>query len=608
MCWIFWYLWESKNASKVLLHWLERLEYRWYDSAWIAVGNQDWKINLVKSVWKVSFLSEKTDEILEENTKYSYWIAHTRWATHGWVTESNCHPHHDSENKIYLVHNWIIENYKQLKDQLIAKWYAFYWDTDSEVVAKLAQDNWQWSLLKTVEFILPMLEWAYALLFISKDDPKEMIWVKYWSPLVFAFDRENQEAFFSSDTQALAWYAEKIIFLDDGELVHVKNWDYKIKSEWRLIEKKAEKMDISSLASEKWDYEHFMLKEIYEQPRVLEDVFRWRVNFEDNTLNSAAFHELSRSDFKRVVFIACGTSYHAWWLGCYWFEDIAWMDAKVEVASEFEYKTTTIKEDTLYIFVSQSWETADAIEPLKYIKSKWWKTFWIVNVVGSTISRLTDYWLFTRAWTEVWVASTKAFVAQIATILILALYFWEKNNFPRIRYKEIIESLKHLPEAVSLILKDTQRIKEISWIFSDYKQFFFLWRHFELPIAYEASLKFKEISYLNSQALPTWELKHWSLALIDENFPSVIFAPKNFLFEKNLSSIQEIKARKWKVLTISENNISTSDWNILVPEVNEFLTPFTMIVAWQLLSYYTSLKLWREIDKPRNLAKSVTVK
>lgn len=607
MCWIFGYIWE-KNATKVLLHWLEKLEYRWYDSAGLFAWNKD-EHELIKSVWKVSNLCQKIGDSIDWEKSFSYWIAHTRWATHGWVTELNCHPHFSTNGNIYLVHNWIIENYKKLKDSLISKWYSFYWETDSEVVAKLMEENWEWNLIKTVEKVLPMLEWAYAFLFISPLNPDEIIWVKYWSPLVFGYSNDKRNFYFSSDTQALAWVVENVIFLDDWELVHIKNNDYSIKLEWKLISKTTEKIDIDSLVSEKWEFKHFMLKEIFEQPKVLEEVFRWRIDFENARLVASSFDELDKYVFEKVVFVACGTSFHAWWLGTYFLEDLANMDAKVEIASEFEYKNIKIDEKTLYVFISQSGETADSIEPLKYLKSKWAKTFGIVNVVGSTISRLTDFGLFTRAWAEIWVASTKAFVAQICTILILALYFGERNSYlPRQKYKQIIQELAKIPEKIQTLLASTSEIRKTVEQLKDYKQFFFLWRHLQLAIAYESSLKFKEISYLNSQALASWELKHWSLALIDENFPSIMITPEDFLFEKNLSSIQEVKARKWKVLAISDKNIETADWNILIPDTIDELYPFLTVIAWQLIAYHSADLLWKNIDKPRNLAKSVTVK
>jgi len=608
MCGIFGYV-GKQNASKVLIHWLEKLEYRGYDSAWFVVWNTSW-LQLVKSVGKVSYLTAKSENTLVADETFSYWIAHTRWATHGWVTENNCHPHYSENEKIYLVHNGIIENYKELKDSLVAKWYKFYSETDSEVVAKLIEDSWEWNLLKTVEKVLPTLEWAYAFLFISKENPDEIIGVKYWSPLVFWYSNDKKDLYFSSDTQALAWVVENIIFLDDWELVHIKSSDYTIKSEWKLVSKSAEKIDVASLKAEKWDFKHFMLKEIFEQPKVLNDVFRWRIDFENLKLNKAgSFEELDKFEFDKVVFVACGTSYHAWWLGTYWLQDLAGMDSSVEVASEYEYKNIRVEAKTLYVFISQSGETADSIEPLKYLKSKWAHTFWIVNVVGSTISRLTDSWMFTRAGTEVWVASTKAFTAQICTILILTLYFWEKNwNLWRQKYRQIIQELQKIPGIIDELLKESEEIRKVAQEIKDYKQFFFLWRHLELAVAYESSLKFKEISYLNSQALPSWELKHGSLALVDKDFPSVIFMPSDFLYEKNLSSIQEVKARNGKILAVSNKKIDSATWNVIIPETIEETYPFITAIAGQLIAYHTADLLWRDIDKPRNLAKSVTVK
>lgn len=470
------------------------------------------------------------------------------------------------------------------------------------------EDTWQGSLIKTVEYVLPMLSGAYAFLFISRENPDEIVAIKYGSPLIFGYSDNKDEFYFSSDTQALAGLVDNVVFLDDGELVHVKKNDFIIKSEGKFISRTAEKIDNIGLQAEKGEYEHFMLKEIFEQPKVLTDVFRGRIDFENSKLNAAAFEELDRYSFEKVVFVACGTSYHAGWLGVYWLEDLASMDARVEVASEFEYKNIRIDPDTLYVFISQSGETADSIEPLKYLKSKGAKTFGIVNVVGSTISRLTDFGLFTRAGTEVGVASTKAFVAQIATVLILALYFGEKRGLSRQKYRQIIEEFAKIPEKIEELLAHTSEIQEVAREISKYQQFFFLGRHLELPIAYEASLKFKEISYLNSQALPSGELKHGSLALIDEDFPSIIFAPSDFLFEKNLSSIQEIKARGGKVLVVSDREVASGTWNLKIPETLDELQPFLTVISGQLIAYYVAHLLECDIDKPRNLAKSVTVK
>lgn len=607
MCWIFWYKWNRPDTYKILLHWLERLEYRGYDSAWMVVGDLKGNYSLFKSVWKVANLTENLYSNIDEKNEYSYGIAHTRWATHGWVTQDNTHPHYDSKNEIYLVHNGIIENYEILKKSLEEKWYKFYSQTDTEVVAKLLEDNWQGDLLKSVEKILPMLEWAYALLIISKRNPGEMVWVKYWSPLVFGYT-DWWDFFFSSDTQALVWYVENVVYLDDWDLVYVKNSDYLLKSQWKLALKPIEKINVEQLKADKWDFKHYMLKEIYEQPHVLQEIYRWRVNFETNSLYSTAFQELDKHEFSKIVFVACGTSYHAWWLAKYWFEDLAQMDWEVRLASEFEYKTLKVDQQTLYVFISQSWETADSIEALKIVKKQGWKIFGVVNVVGSSISRMSDFGMFTRAGTEIWVASTKAFSAQIMTLLLMALYFWQRNRLSNAKFEKILSQLKILPELMQKILEKSWDIAVVAKELSSYKNFFFLGRHFQLPIANEWSLKLKEISYLHSEAYPSWELKHWPLALIDASVPSVIFAPNDLLYEKNISTMNEIKARDWKVVWISDENISKSDFFIELPKTIDEIYPFLSVLVSQLLAYHVADVLGKDIDKPRNLAKSVTVK
>lgn len=611
MCGIYWYKWKKSNAQDILLSWLRKLEYRGYDSAWIAVWNSDlnWEniFKFAKAKWKISNLSSEVSKSFSDSKKFNFWISHTRWATHWKVTIENTHPHTDSKWDFTIVHNWIIENFSKIKKSLEEKWYKFYWETDTEVIAKLLEENYNWNLLETVEKILPQLEWAYALLVMHKKHQWDIVWIKYWSPLVFW--EQNWEMYFSSDIWALAWIIENVIFLEDWDLVYIQ-WDkYQIKSEWKLTDKPFEKIDIDLTVAEKWDFKHFMLKEIFEQPEILKRVFQWRIDLDTWDLFADALMDLEKLNIKNVTFIACWTSYHAWMLWSYWLENFAWINTKVEVASEFIYKNINVSDDTLFIFISQSWETADTIEALKIVKEKWWNTFWIVNVVWSTISRMTDTWMFLRAWTEVWVASTKAFTAQISIILLLSLYFSKKSNFlSHKKYLEIVSEFKKIPWLMENILNNFSEIKKVAEKISDYKNFFFLWRHYQLPIAYESSLKLKEISYLHSEAYPAWELKHWPLALIDENFISVIFAPEDWFLNQNVSAMQEIKAREWKVLTVSDWEISWSDFSINMPKTIEDFYPFLTTLVWQLLSYEIADLLWKEIDKPRNLAKSVTVK
>jgi len=607
MCWIFWYQGKDHDAKKILVHGLERLEYRGYDSAGLLVGNKEGEMRLVRAVGKVSNLASKVVKEIPDEKKYSFWIAHTRWATHGGVTEENTHPHHDRNKHFYLVHNGIIENYYKLKQELLAKWYTFYGETDSEVIANLLEDNRTGNFMETVEKVLGMIRWAYALLIVSTYAPDEIIAVKIWSPLLFAYSWKD-EFFFSSDKQALAGYADKLIYLDDGDIVHLKGNDYQIKSHGIPAEKKIEDMDMESLEASKGDYKHFMLKEIFEQPNIIRRIFKWRADFKTNFLNAEAFHGMQNEAFKKIVFIWCGTSYNAWCLGTYRMENLAGIDASCEIASEYEYKHIKVSDDTLYVFISQSWETADSIEVLKMINQKWWHTFWIVNVVGSSISRLTEYGLFTRWGAEIWVASTKAFTAQITCILLLALYLGQKRWLSKAKYDKIMKEFSKVPEMIEDILADTVNIRKIAEEISAYKNFFFLGRQYQLPVASESSLKLKEITYLHSESYPSGELKHGPLALIDAKIPSVLFVPHDLMFEHNISSIQEIKARAGKVITISDKAIDSSDWHITLPSTIDEIYPFLTAVAGQLLAYHVADILGKDIDKPRNLAKSVTVK
>ena len=607
MCWIFGYIGDKNDAQKILIHWLERLEYRWYDSAGIFVGNKSWKTKLIKAIWKVSNLANKMYNSLETNESWNFGIAHTRWATHWWISEENTHPHYDNNKNFHIVHNWIIENYHQLKEELKGKWYQFYSETDSEVIANLLKYLWNWDFLETVEKVLKKIRGAYALLILSKMNPNEMIAVRLWSPLIFAYD-ENNDFYFSSDKQALSGYVDKFIYMDDGDILHIKDKDYKIKANGVNVSRKIEDMDIKLLESSKWDFKHFMLKEIFEQATIIKRIFKWRVNFENNTMNTDAFHGMKDEKFTKIIFVWCWTSYNAWVLWTYYMENLVWLDSISYIASEYEYQNIKVNDETLFVFISQSWETADSIEVLKLLKAKWAKTFWIVNVVGSTISRLTDYWLFTRAGAEIWVASTKAFTAQITCIILLALFLWQKRWLSKAKYDQVMSALNDVPDKIEQVLNSHLEIKKIAEEIAKHKNFFFLWRHYQLSIARESSLKFKEITYLHSEFYPTWELKHWPLALVDENVPSVLFLPKDILFERNLSSIQEIKARKWKVLIISDEEVESSDFFIKIPYCIDETYPFVTAVVGQLLAYYSADFLNKDIDKPRNLAKSVTVK
>ena len=604
MCWIFGYIWE-KDAIWLLIHGLERLEYRGYDSAWMYVFDRSGKAIKERAVWKVSQLSNKVQEI--EDRTYNRWIAHTRWATHGGVTQSNTHPHTSNNGKWTIVHNGIVENYAKLKKELIAKWYTFSSETDTEVVANLLQEHDTWDMLKTAQKIQTVIRGAYALLIVHADHPDQMIAIRLGSPLIYASSKV-WEHFFSSDAQALAWYADNMVYLEDGDVLHIQDEKYTIYANWEVTKRNIEDFDQEALEASKGEYKHFMLKEIYEQPNTVKRTMKWRVNFESMSLHADAFHGMWTEDYKKIVTVACGTMNHVWWLWTYRLQNLANIPAYAEIGSEYENKPFFVSPQVLHMFLSQSWETADTLETLKMVKEQWGKTLWIVNVVWSSISRETDAWLYVRAGTEIGVASTKAFITPSVLMLMLSLFLGKRRGMRLSKYQQIMRELQHLPAYIETVLDQTDHIRSIAMDLIGYKDFFFLWRWYQYPIAAENSLKFKEITYLHSEAYAAGELKHGSLALIDENFPTIFNLPHDEMYEQNLSNFQEIKARKWKICVIWDKRVEEADWQITIPETIDEIYPFLTAVAGQLLAYHVADLLWNDIDKPRNLAKSVTVK
>lgn len=607
MCWIFAYKWD-KDASKILLNWLKNLEYRWYDSAWLTVINPSWESYTQKALWRVSNLSTKIESEKKDLKNFTTWIAHTRWATHWWVTIENTHPHNSQNERFFLVHNWIIENYIDLKKSLEKKWYKFYWDTDSEVVAKLIEDIYENDLETTMKKVKEIVTWAYALAVIDKKNPDEIIAIKLWSPLVIWF-KEN-EYFLSSDSNAIANITDHYIPIDDNEMVVIEKNSYKIVNSGKEIEKEKIKSVSYDTESDMWDFKHFMEKEIFEVPDIIENIVWWRIDFNTKEIKSNALSKIDVNSIEKIEFIASWTSYNAWLIWTYLLEDLAWIPSQIHISTEFKYKKQFINEKTLYVFISQSGETADSLECLKIVKNRWWKTFWIVNVVGSSIARLCDNWLYTHCWIEVWVAATKSFIGQLLTILIIALYLWNKKWLDYNKYSHIISGLEKLKNDINMVLVNSLKIEEISKKYAWFKNMFFLWRNMFYPMAMEWSLKCKEITYNHTEAYSAWELKHWPLSLVDENFPTLLINPKSDLYEKNISTLKEVKARNWKVIwLISHNDEYKEHYDdvIELPGTNEYNSLFTSWVALQLFAYYMAYKLWREIDKPRNLAKSVTV-
>lgn len=607
MCWIFAYKWK-KEALNILLAWLKNLEYRWYDSAWITVINEKNNYYNVKSIWKVSNLASKIEEENKDLKWYNMWIAHTRWATHWWVTLENTHPHNSSNERFFLVHNWIIENYIELKKHLEKKWYKFYWDTDSEVVAKLIEDVFEKDLETTLKKVKEMVTWAYALAVIDLKDPETIVAIKLWSPLVIWF--KNEEYFLSSDSNAIANVTDYYIPVDDNEMVLInKNW-YKILNSWSEIKKDKITSVSYNTSDDMWSFRHFMEKEIFEIPQIIENIIWWRINFDKKEINSNSLDKLDIKNIEKIEIIASWTSFHAWMIWTYLFEELAWIPSQIHISTEFKYKKQFINDKTLYIFISQSGETADSLECLKLVKNRWWKTFWIVNVVWSSIARLCDNGLYTHCWVEVWVAASKSFIWQLLTTLIIALYLWNKKGLDYNKYSQILSWLKNLKDDINMVLVNAWKVEEISKKYSTYKNMFFLWRNMFYPLAMEWSLKCKEITYIHTESYSAGELKHWPLSLIDENFPTILLNPDSDLYEKNISTLKEVKARNWKVIWIlSQNDEYKSHYDdvLEIPLTNEYNALFTTAVVLQLFAYYMAFELKREIDKPRNLAKSVTV-
>lgn len=608
MCWIFAYT-GAGDASAFLLNGLKSLEYRWYDSAGLTLFSASKEVYGAKAIGRVSNLATKVQDENKDLRSFHTWIAHTRWATHGGVTLENTHPHHSQNQRFYLVHNGIIENYIELKKELKEKWYSFYGDTDSEVVANLIDYIFETDLQTTVKKLKKLITWAYALAIIDKETPNEIIAIKLGSPLVIWINKD--ELFLSSDANALANITEKYIPIDDNEMVIVSGNSYKILSS---NEQEIEKNSFESLKSNQNDdmgeFQHFMLKEIFEVPNIIQNILGWRINFQNHEIKSNSLEKLDIKNIEKIEIIASGTSYNAGMIGTYLFEELANIPSQIHISTEFKYKKQFINERTLYIFISQSGETADSLECLKIVKNRGGKTFWIVNVVGSSIARLCDNGLYTHCWVEVGVASTKAFIGQLLTILIIALYAGNKKELDYTKYREIIDGLSKLEDDINMVLLGSHKIEEIAKKYSKYNNMFFLGRNMFYPMAMEGSLKCKEITYHHTEAYSAGELKHGPLSLIEENFPSILLNPAGSLYEKNISTLKEVQARNGKVIGIlSHDDIHKSEYNDIIelPKTGEYNALFTTWVALQLFAYYMANILGREIDKPRNLAKSVTV-
>ena len=612
MCGITGYI-GDKKATPILLKGLKRLEYRGYDSSGIAILDSD-KIKCYKKAGKIK---ELQDLITQTDTLGSVGIAHTRWATHGPPNDYNSHPHLNESGSIALVHNGIIENYGAIKETLIRKGVVFKSETDSEVLVHLIstiyyQDK-ELSFEDAVRAALQEVVGAYGIVALCKDEPGKLIAARMGSPLVLGVG-EN-EYFLASDASPIIGHTKNVIYLDDGEIVSLTKKSHNISTlnSKEILTKTLTEIDLTIDEIEKGEFPHFMLKEIHDQTHSITNTMRGRLNFKDGTTNLGGISEFIPSliSASRIYITACGTSWHAGLIGKHLIEGYAQVPVHVEYASEFRYRDTIIDSETILIAISQSGETADTLAAIKKVKELGALTLGICNVVGSSIARETDGGIYTHAGPEIGVASTKAFTSQVTVLTMLALMLGRKIGVAKNRGQNLISSLSKLNEHVDVILRNRKKIKEVARITKDVNHYIYLGRGINFPVALEGALKLKEISYIHAEGYPAAEMKHGPIALIDENMPVVFLAPKDDTFSKILANIQEVKARKGIIITITDTKNEElerlSDFLLVVPQIHQHVFPITSSVILQLLAYEIAVLKNCEIDQPRNLAKSVTV-
>jgi glucosamine--fructose-6-phosphate aminotransferase (isomerizing) len=613
MCGIVGYI-GNKKAYPILIKGLSRLEYRGYDSAGVALLTKENDLNVYKRQGKVQDL---VDFIGDSSTEGNIGIGHTRWATHGLPNDVNAHPHSSGDGDIALVHNGIIENYDILKKELKNRGHVFKSETDTEVLVHLIEDikeKGNLSLEESVRVALNKVNGAYAIVVTSKSNPDKLICAKKSSPLVIGLG-EN-EYFIASDATPIIEYTKNVVYLEDEQIAIIdKNHGFRIISiSNQEVNPYIQELDMQLEALEKGGYEHFMLKEIYEQPRAIHDSFRGRLNAKEGwiSLGGLKDYEDKIANADRIIIIACGTSWHAALVAEYYFEDLARIPVEVEYASEFRYRNPIIRKGDVVLAISQSGETADTLAALKMAKEKGAILLGIVNVVGSTISRVTDAGSYTHAGPEIGVASTKAFTTQVTLLAMMAIMIGKKRGkIDDAKFKNLLNEMEALPSKIEKLLESDSYIETISKEYKDCSNALFLGRGSSFPIALEGALKLKEISYIHAEGYPAAEMKHGPIALIDENMPVFVIATKGENYEKVVSNIQEVKARKGKVIAIvtkgDTNVVDLADHYIEIPDTDEILVPILATIPLQLLSYHIAVMRECNVDQPRNLAKSVTV-
>lgn len=601
-----------REACPLVLKGLKRLEYRGYDSAGVALMNGH-GLAIYKKKGKVAALEQ---ELAGKELHATIGMGHTRWATHGEPNDVNAHPHYSFHHKLAIIHNGIIENYAAIKQALLKKGHTFTSETDTEVLGQFIEDIWEnngGTLEEAVRLALQEVVGAYAIVVMNETDPTQLIAARKGSPLVIGVG-EN-EFFLASDATPIVEYTKDVIYLNDYEIAVIKNGELTVVTlDNATTTPYVHKVELELEAIEKGGFDHFMLKEIFEQPRSIADSMRGRVKADEGTLQLGGLRDymekLAKS--KRIVIIGCGTSWHAGLVAEYIFEELARIPVEVEYASEFRYRNPIIKEGDIVIAISQSGETADTLAAIELAKSKGATIFGVCNVVGSSIARATHAGAFTHAGPEIGVASTKAFTAQVTVLTLIALAAAKrKGTISDSLFRQLLAELESIPAKVERVLQAADKIKEIAYIFTYARNFIYLGRGLNFPVALEGALKLKEISYIHAEGYPAAEMKHGPIALIDEDMPVVVIATKDSSYEKVVSNIQEVKARKGRVIAITtEGDIhlpAIVDFTIEIPKVHEILMPLVSVVPLQLLAYDIAVMRGRNVDQPRNLAKSVTV-
>ena len=609
MCGIVGYV-GNKNCVPILLQGLKRLEYRGYDSAGIGII-QKHKSVVIKSKGKVSLLEEKVNEL---SLSSNIGIGHTRWATHGIPNEQNAHPHTNTAKTLFIIHNGIIENFQVLKNGLMALGYKFDSDTDSEVFAHLIDSFLAkgYNLSKSVQMALNEVDGTYGLAVIYSKEPDKIIAARKGSPLVIGLG--NGENFIASDVSPLLAYTKNVIYLDDGEFAEIYKDSYLVKTiADEQIEKEIHEIDMSLDEIDKSGYAHFMLKEIMEQPESVRNSMRGRLLVEEGSAKLGGLTDvLDRLvNSKRIVISACGTSWHAALVGEYMLEQYARIPVEVEYASEFRYRNPLLSGEDSILFISQSGETADTLAALREAKNKGALALGICNVVGSTIARESMGGVYIHAGPEIGVASTKAFTSQLVVLALITLLISRRRGLKAAECKKITEALVEIPSKIEKILKLNEGIERLAEEFKDSRNFLYLGRGYNFPVALEGALKLKEISYIHAEGYPAAEMKHGPIALIDEDMPVVFIAPKDSTYEKILSNIQEVRARGGRIIAVADSEDQEIDelvdLTIKIPRTIEILTPILTSIPLQLLAYHIAVKKGLDVDQPRNLAKSVTV-